>query len=538
MAKQSQKSRRKGEQRRDIPSLAVNLDDVLHKYIWLLVPILVIVYYLYSTGSTGFYQDDEIGHYRNIRQFWGNPFSIMGNQPKPGWKILMVVPGLFGFKGVLLAHCLVTALTVVMTYFAGRAMNIRNSSIGAILLGFQPLFLQLSFRSYSEITAGLFAMLMLYFYYKEQYAWAAIASSYIFSIRQEFAIVSVGLGVLLLLKKKWISFLLLGWTPVLLALIGWLHTGNAMWLLDDMRRIGLGVVVPHKSFWHYFQTYIFIVGPVTLTLFMAGFWSFLHPAEKWKEQLAKRGFLYFTFTSMFLWGVISAWEAIGVGANPGHWRYLLSISPMTALFASIGANRLLEKGKQGYAYAVLFLFALITLLFLSYESNGLTIGTTAEYGKLGMVALVIALFALTAGVRALRPAFFLVLLVAAGIGHTLATEKPRKLDAEAATVKEAAEWYAAETSLHDRPLLANHVLFRYFADIDINDKKRDVPLFKKTLDEAPVGAVCVWDSHYGESQFGGDVPYEYLENNPRFKRIREFIAPTQVVAVLVYEKVR
>jgi len=88
-----------------------DLDVFLDRYVWLLIPLLVLLYYWFSAGSTGFYQDDEIGHYRNIRQFWGDPFSIMGNQPKPGWKILMVLPGLFGFTGVVLAHCLAAALT-------------------------------------------------------------------------------------------------------------------------------------------------------------------------------------------------------------------------------------------------------------------------------------------------------------------------------------------------------------------------------------------------------------------------------------------
>ena len=268
-------------QKRPAEKPAINLDDLVDRYIWLLVPILVIVYYWFSTGSTGFYQDDEIGHYRNIRGFWGDPFSIMGNQPKPGWKILMVLPGLFGFTGVALAHCLVAALTVVFTYKLGRALGWRNSVVGAVLLAFQPLYLQLAFRSYSEITAGLFVVLMIWWYYKGWFIPAALASSYIFTIRQEFALVSIGLGIIFLVKKKWLPFVLLGAAPVVLGLIGWVHTGNAMWLIDDMRRIGLGVEVPHKPFWHYFETFIYIIGPVCLALFLAGYWSFLSPPAQW-----------------------------------------------------------------------------------------------------------------------------------------------------------------------------------------------------------------------------------------------------------------
>lgn len=518
--------------------ISFDLDEYINKYIWLLVPLLVIVYYIYSTGSTGFYQDDEIGHYRNIRAFWGDPFSIMGNQPKPGWKILLVIPGLFGFKCVLLAHSLIAALTVVSTFYLGRALKIKNSSVGAILLAVQPLFLQLSFRSYSEITAGLFVVLMILFYAKEKYVLAALASSYIFSIRQEFAIISLGLGILFLLKKKWIPFVLLAWTPLILAIIGWLHTGNIMWLLEDMRRIGLGVEVPHKPFFHYFGTYIFIVGPATLTLFMIGYWTFIYPFNKWKEHLVKYGFLYFTFTSMFAWGVISAWDALNFGANPGHWRYLLSISPLTAVFAAIGVNQLLDKSRTRYTYSILLIFAFITIAFLSRDSNGLTLLITHEYLKFAVVASIVALYFLFRNPGVITGSTMTVIVLLIGIAYTFYTEKPRKLDLESATVKQAAEWYVAQKDYAQRPLLANHVLLRYFSDIDINDKKRDMPLQKKTLEEISLGAICVWDSHYGNSQFGGDVPQEYFNNNPRFKFIQQFVAPDQRFGMLIFEKVQ
>ncbi|MBL0174292.1 MAG: hypothetical protein IPP94_03325 [Ignavibacteria bacterium] len=516
-----------------------DLDVLVDKYAWLIVPVLVLLYYWFSTGSTGFYQDDEIGHYRNIRQFWGDPFSIMGNQPKPGWKILMVLPGLLGFTGVVFAHCLVAALTVFATYKLGRALKVRNSSVAALLLAAQPLYLQLSFRSYSEITAGLFMVLMVLFYYQERYILAALTSSYIFSIRQEFALISIGLGVIFLMKKQWLPFLLLAWTPVALALIGWASTGNAMWLFDDMRRIGLNVQVPHKPFWHYFETYIFMVGPVTLALFMAGYWAFLVPWKKAGEQLRRHGFLFFTFTMMWAWSVISAWDLPNFGANPGHWRYLLTIAPLTAIYAGMGLNAMFDVTRRKYVLAVLGVFALLTLAFLSKESNGLTLGEKAEYGKLAMVAGVGVLFVLFAYARALSGTLLVSLLLIGTVGYTLYAEKPRVLDSEGSTMKEVAAWYRAQTpELQARPLYANHVLLKYFADIDINDKNRDRSMQKSTLAKAPAGSIVIWDSHYGNSQFGGDVPMEYFKDNPDYTLLQQLISPDQRFGALIFEKVR
>lgn len=516
---------------------AFNLDEFLDKYIWYLIPLLVMLYYWFSQGSTGFYQDDEIGHYRNIRQFWGEPFSIMGNQPKPGWKILMVLPGLFGFTGVVLAHCFVAALTVVMTYKLGRAMKMKNASFAALFLAAQPLYLQLSFRAYSEITAALFIVLSLYFYYKERWIWAALASSYVFSIRQEFALVSIGLGVLFLLRKQWLPFLLLAWTPIVLALIGWLATGNPMWMFDDMQRIGLGVEVPHKPFWHYFETYVYMVGPIVLPLLVLGYWKTFFPLEHMKIQLAEHGFLFFTFTIMFAWAVISAWDVPNFGANPGHWRYLLSIAPLTAIYAAKGVNALFESRKPMINYAILGVFTLISFAFLARETNGFVLIDQARYDHVAVIAALLLVYGAYASLRILNAKVVSALLIVVLVGFTVYAEKPRKLDKEASTVKQAAEWYLAQPKdFQERALYGNHVLFRYFADIDINDTNRDRGLRLEALGEAVPGSVIIWDSHYGNSQFGGDVPMEYFQEHPEYKFLQQFLDPDQRFGVLVFEK--
>lgn len=515
-----------------------DLDIFLDRYIWLLLPLLVILYYWFSTGSTGFYQDDEIGHYRNIRQFWGDPFSIMGNQPKPGWKILLVVPGLFGFTGVALAHCAIAALTVVMTYKLGRAMKMKNASLAALFLAAQPLYLQLSFRSYSEITAALFIVLSLYFYSREQWLWAALASSYVFSIRQEFALVSIGLGVLFLLRRQWIPFLALAWMPLLLAVIGWLATGNLLWLLDDMQRIGLGVDVPHKPFWHYFETYVYMVGPVVLPLLVLGYWKTFLPVERAKEQISEHGFLFFTYTIMFAWAVFSAWDVPNFGANPGHWRYLLSIAPLTAIYAAMGVNMLFEARRPAIAVGILGVFTLLALLFLARDTNGLILLDTPRYDHFVVIAGILLLAAAYAPLRLLPARVVTVLLLVVLVGFTLYAEKPRTLDAEATTVRQAAEWYDAQPAeFQARPLYCNHVLFRYFADIDINDRDRDRGLRLESLADAAPGSVVIWESHYGNSQFGGDVSMEFFENNAGYKFLQQFVAADKTFGVLVFEKI-
>jgi hypothetical protein len=336
-----------------------------------------------------------------------------------------------------------------------------------------------------------------------------------------------------------VAILLLAWTPIVLALIGWASTGNMMWMLDDMRRIGMNVKVPHRPFWHYFQTYIFMVGPVTLALFMVGYWTFIDALRSEAGKARFHGFLFFTFTTMWVWAVISAWDVPDFGANPGHWRYLLSIAPLTAIYAGIGLNRMFEMPKRGYAAGMLALLAVLTLLFLSKESNGFILGEKAEYIKLFVVAAVAVLFLLFAYARAFNGAVFVGLLLLASIGYTLKAEKPRLLEPEGAAMKEVAAWYTSQPAdFQKRPLYGNHVLLKYFADIDINDKNRDQSMQLSTLAKAPAGSVVIWDSHYGNSQFGGDVPQQFFENNQDYKFLKQVVSSDQRFGALVFEKLR
>jgi len=535
MAKKNTKTKRK--ETKAAPSLAAfDLDDFIGKYIWLIVPVLVILYCWFSTQSTGFYQDDEIGHFRNIRGFWDDPFSIMGNQPKPGWKIFLVIPGLFGFSGVVLAHSVIAALTVVATFFTARALKWKNASLGALLLAIQPLYLQLSFRAYSEITAGLFAILMIYFFAKERYILAALTSSYIFTIRQEFALISIAMGLWFLYKKKFLPFVLLGWTPVVLALIGWAHTGNIMWIFDDMARIGLDVVVPHKPFWHYFEAYPHIVGPVVLALFLVGYFSFIEGAGKWKENLKQEWLLFLTFTLMWAWAVFSAWDVPDFGANPGHWRYLISISPLMALYVTKGVNVLGDERKRQFNFIVLAAYAFITLVFLSKETNGLVSLDNASYTNFVFVLVVLALFAGFSLFKLYKGSVFAALLLLTGIAFTATQIEPLALNSEASTVKQASEWYMEHPEYHDRPLYGNHALFRYFAMIDISDKHRDRQMVQDSLHTAAEGSIIVWDSHYGNSQFGGDVAMEFFQQNPGYSLLNQIVNEEQTFGLLVFEK--
>ncbi len=97
-----------------VKSTSPDLDSIFEKYFWLVIPVLAVIYYVSSKYSTGFYQDDEIGHFNNMREFWSDPFVILGNWPKPGYKLFMVAPSLFGYQAVIFFNSLIASATVYL----------------------------------------------------------------------------------------------------------------------------------------------------------------------------------------------------------------------------------------------------------------------------------------------------------------------------------------------------------------------------------------------------------------------------------------
>src|SRR5512141_2429278 len=129
------------------------------RQLWLLTAATAAVYAIYSLFSDGFYQHDEIAHYLNMVDFWGDPKAILGNWAKPGFKLLYVLPALGGHVPVLLLNCAISALACYVAYKTAQKLGSAYPLFAFLLLAFQPMWLQLSFRTYSEPISALLLLL-------------------------------------------------------------------------------------------------------------------------------------------------------------------------------------------------------------------------------------------------------------------------------------------------------------------------------------------------------------------------------------------
>jgi hypothetical protein len=531
--KTAENTTKKQESILNIPYSESGFESKYSRYFWLIIPILAILYYSYRKVSLGFYQDDEVAQYINMLNFWQDPWAILGNGPKPGYKIFMVIPALISYDAVLIFNSLIAATTVYMTYILIRSYKIGFAFVGALLLATQPLFVDLSFRSYSEIFTALCIVSFLILYKKEKFLYSALLLGYIFTIRQEIALLILVFAVIFSLKKKYYCAAALFVFPVVYNLLGFIKTGDIFFVLTEMRSVA-GLNYKSQGLLHYFKVYIFIVGPISLSLFLLGFFGFLNDTSKIKEYFKKYAEFYIIFISIF---IIQMLTMVSDGPNPGNWRYLLHISPICAFFAAVGLNNLSLQKFKSSNYLITGTFAILVLLFLSNATDGFVLLEKAEYTKIIFVGLFLILSVVLWNESRTKYLNTLgVSLIILAIVHLYFVDT-KKLSPENISVKETAEYLDTIPDLKDKEKLTNHTFIMFYSNQYKENQRSFKKLDLKNLNEAPKGSIVIWESHYGyRPEFKNDVQMEVLQDTTKYKLIKQIVSSDKRFGSFIFEK--
>lgn len=509
-----------------------DLDVKYFKYYWLIIPFLTIIYFIFSFFSDGFYQDDEVAHYINMRDFWSEPWIIMSNWGKPGWKILFVIPSLLGYKSIQFLNSLVTAIAAYSVILLSRQLKLRNALIAGILFGLQPLVLQLSFRSYAEIFTGLLLTLSLMCFFKNKFYISSLLCGWAFTVRQESALLCLILAIYMVINKKYLPILFMALFPLLLNLFGFIHSGDPLWAISEMKSLSdfnLGI---ERGFLHYFEVYIYIIGPVSFTLMIIGILYALYQKNN-REFLSRELILYLFFFTVFLFQCYLVIK----GTNPGSWRYLLQVSPLAAVIGLIGFNELLCIKNKKYVLYSLIATIMLTLLFFSKEATGLYITQTVEYSKLIVIILltVTAVF-LILWSKKIKYVEVLIIVFILTTGYTFLTEKPKQKGPQNITVNQVADWYNQNLK-NSKQVLYNHNLILFYGNIFGNERQKFKILNMKNLNDAPQGTVVIWDSHYSyRPEYKNDTQLDFLQKNPNYKFLNQFYSSDKRFAAFIFEK--
>jgi hypothetical protein len=513
------------------------IDDYIGKYFWIVIPLFAVIYFISSRYSTGFYQDDEIAQYINMLEFWKNPWAILGNAPKPGYKIFMVFPAFFGYDTVLFVNSLIASLTVYLTYVLIKLYDIKYAYFGALLLASQPSYFDISFRSYPEIFTAFSFVIFLILYKKEFYFWAGLACGYIFTVRQEVALFGLILVIIFIKEKRYKEIAAIAIIPIVYNFLGYLKTGDILYVISEMKNVSaFEYKMEYPKFYHYAQVYIFVVGPVSLMLFLQGFLSFLADKNKMKEYFKKYMLFYILFILIF----IAHTSTMLIKANPGNWRYILHVSPICAFFATVGLNNLVNEKYKKLNYYIAGIVIFITFVFLSKTTDGRVLLDGSDYTKVLFLIIALAIIII---VSVKIPNDYLnkvsVLLVILSIVYLTINFKPKVLTTENLTVKAASE-YLNTKDLNDRDFYTNHTLVKFYSNCFKNNPLKFHPLNSKYLSNAPKGSIIAWDTHYGyrpDSVWKSDLNLDKFQNDTSsYKLLNQFPSGDKRFVIYFFEK--
>ena len=280
------------------------------------------------------WDDDCVGRYYNAKEALNDPKHFIALWNRPIFILLFFIPFQIS-KHAILLMALLTAGGVYALYKALKELETPNAFLIVPLLVFQAFFFQISKSALAEPIAAAIICFGFLFLVRKQFLAFALIGSLLPLARLELAPFLGIWAIILILNKKWKYILLFGIPLLLWSLAGTIIDGDLFWLYEqtlgkenDSNRYG------HTGFWHYFQRYIFVIGPVVFYFFFIGF----------LENLYKRKFNLFVigqFALGFIIYVIFSWK-LNLGQAAGFLRHLITLSPLAAILALQGYNYWME----------------------------------------------------------------------------------------------------------------------------------------------------------------------------------------------------
>ncbi len=485
------------------------------------------------------WDDDCLARYYNVRNAFNEPTTFISLWNRPLFTFLFVLTLQFGKHIIVFQMAVFAVLTYFALYKAAKTFKMPNAYLIIPFTAFQTFFFPISYSALAEPLAACIIALGFLFYSRKQFLAFTLIGSLLPLARLELSPLLAFWALVLILEKQW-KFIPLFVGPTLLWNFGGTYfRGDPIWLYSiTLGKETVENKYGHTTFWHYFQRYNYVIGPVIFYYFMLGLFEKIYRRKPdW--------FVTLQFAAGFMIYVVFSWK-LNLGHAAGFLRHLVALSPLAAILALQGFNLwidvIADKKQKMRILIYSIVIIILTLLFFSkklFWHHSIT--EDPEYVKLSIISLLTAVFAIGAY---LGPTLFIkkqvrlgvtVMVVGLTIAYTLITEPPNKnFMPERQTMVKVSEWYV-KNKLQNTKTYVNHTWFFYGQDLDKFDDNF-AHVTQENLNKAEPGSIVIWESHYSHRLFG-DVQLSYFENNPNFKEILRHRTSDNRFAVVVFQKV-
>ncbi len=504
--------------------------------------LLTIVYFIFSTFSDGFYMHDEVGNFIAAQQIWhDNLLRIFGANSKAGYKILYAIPALGGFTFLKLFNSVLAAFTVYFSHKILIKFRSKNSLLIFFILGLQPLWFMLTFRNYSELLIALFLTLSALSFINKKFIITALLMSYVAFTRQEYHLLLGILFIILIIKKKWLAALLTGTFTFLQNLIGFIVTGDFLYLPHTIMEYSEKIkgAFPKQEISHYFLMSNVVFGSISLTL-IVGYIAIIIIKRKQPKWILLLPIIIIFF--------VNVWFAHSVGG--GNLRYLITASPFVSILGVLAIDEIIDFRKKYLLLIFLIPLVILTSIYQVFEHNFVHLNEVENWKPLIFTIIASVLLLLP-----LKPKHYLISITLITIMAGITSITTRKIQPEERAVKKAAKWYAKHLTLGKNPQTAQnqlfndtnriacgHTLFYHYLEMNRYDFKKEpilgIGITRETADTLKKGDIIIWESHYGyrPKLQPTSQKYEFFENNPNFQRIQYYQSSDNRFTIVFFKK--
>lgn len=481
--------------------------------------------------STGTLTDDDIGRFLSVQAVFDFPEKILGLWTRPLFMLLYALPARLGYGAVEVITALVSATACWLSVRSAARLGECHPAWAAFFLGFQPMFLLLSFSALTEPLAALLLIASIERLLAGRLLSSALMAALIPLARLELLPILVLLGLYYAARRSWRSILVLPTGLLAWNLAGWIVSGEPLFLLDRVF-IERNRDVQALGALHYPLGFIHAVGPVVFFFAILGLVDAL--------RLRRYAILTISFLVMFLYYTLSA-SLSGSLQSAGYLRHLVTIAPLVAVVAVRGWSVWIVEPPRIWVTLLALSLPVLAWVFLSRElQNGYIVGTVPEHLKFAIL-LVLALlglfpwFARSFLMKSGAQIAIVAVVLASAVGYVFAKHGPLPLNSEHQVMRDAAAW-CTERGLVDRTVLCNNVTFHFFAERNPSYEDRYPRLTTESLAAAPVSSVVIWDGHYGHELAGG-IELHQIELDPNLRVLRRFLAADRSFFAVALEKV-
>lgn len=566
--------------------------------IFILVYVVISLIYAFSSNST--WDDDCPTRYYNTRNSFQEPGHFLGLWNRPLFVLIFALPTQFGTGSIPIVMVLIAAFSAYYLYKALEYQQIKNAYLVVPLLLFQTYYFSISRNAETEQLAVAIFCFAYYFKVKKKWVLFAIIMALLPLARLELVMMLPFAALILFKNKEPKKILLLGIPLLLWHLAGVVMTGDVAYLYNETlggdnetNRYG------HTSFSHYFERYIYFLGPIIF------FFLFLGLVKAFMSKLKYDIFIFLQFVAGFLIYVMFSWK-LNMGNAAGFMRNLAPISAQAAVIALWGYNywisiltdkkkkvlintvqqfeelskadfnklskneklvykarlkkfnnqsvkRKKEEAKASSSYLrkrkfnrLGFILLISTLVLITYHyfqfemRSHHTLSEKPTYPLnfmiIGGISVIsLVLLFVPIKMRIINPIMSIVLIVSM-MSFTAIMEPPNVNENEERLIMDdVSTLMISHPEFDAENIHVNHIWFFWANDLD-RQLDRYKPVTVAELDSAQIGSYCVWDSHYSH-RLDGDVLPAYFQAHPEWVQLTYFSGLKKTFNCVLYTKV-